>query len=68
MRCLFEPHTQLYRRGKAGQANQFGRMAMVYEDHAGFISLYHLMDRDSLDKDVVVEQTKIVQTKHNGEI
>lgn len=65
---LFEPHTQLYRRGKAGQPNQFGRMAMVYEDNAGFISHYHLMDRDTLDKDVVVEQTKIVQTKHGGEI
>ena len=65
---LFEPHTQLYRRGKAGQPNQFGRMAMVYEDGGGFISHYHLMDREALDKQVVVEQTKIAQSKHGGEI
>ena len=65
---IFEPHTQLYRRGKAGQPNQFGRMVMLYEDNAGFISHYYLMDRDELDADVVVEQTEIAQRKHGGEI
>lgn len=65
---LFETHTQLYRRGKAGQPNQFGRMVLVYEDGAGFISHYHLLDREASDTDVVVEQTKIAQQKHGGEI
>ena len=65
---LFETHTQLYRRGKAGQPNQFGRLVLVYEDGAGFISHYHLMDRTEGDTDVVVEQTKIVQQKHRNEI
>jgi len=65
---IFEPHTQLYRRGKAGQPNQFGRLVMIYEDNAGFISHYHLMGRDELDSDVVVEQTEIAQQKHGGEI
>jgi hypothetical protein len=65
---IFEPHTQLYRRGKAGQPNQFGRMAMVFEDAAGFISHYYLMSRNELDADVVVEQTRIVQRKHDGQI
>jgi IS5 family transposase len=65
---IFEPHTQLYRRGKAGEPNQFGRLVMVYEDAAGFISHYHLMGRQELDSDVVVEQTKIAQRKHAGEI
>lgn len=65
---IFEPHTQLYRRGKAGQPNQFGRLVMLYEDNAGFISHYYLMGRDELDADVVVEQTKIAQQKHGGEI
>ena len=37
---LFETHTQLYRRGKARQPNQFGRMALIFEDGAGFISHY----------------------------
>ncbi len=27
---VFEPHTQLYRRGKAGKENQFGRLFLTY--------------------------------------
>ena len=65
---IFETHTQLYRRGKAGEPNQFGRLVMIFEDAAGFISHYYLMGRQELDSDVVVEQTKIAQTKHGGEI
>ena len=65
---IFEPHTQLYRRGKAGEPNQFGRLVMVYEDGAGFISHYYLMDRQELDSEVVIEQTKTAQSKHEGEI
>ncbi len=65
---LFETHTQLYRRGKAGTPNQFGRMLLVFEDKIGFISLYHLMDRDVLDKDVIVAQTRQAQKLHKGEI
>jgi hypothetical protein len=65
---LFETHTQLYRRGKAGEPNQFGRLVLVYEDGAGFISHYHLMDREALDADVVVEETRKAQKKHKGQI
>jgi len=65
---LFETHTQLYRRGKAGQPNQFGRLALIYEDGAGFISHYHLMARDVTDKSVLCEQTRIAQQRHGGEI
>ncbi len=65
---MFETHTQLYRRGKAGKPNQYGRLVMVFEDGAGFISHYHLMDREANDKDVVVAQTKIAQKKHAGQI
>lgn len=65
---LFETHTQLYRRGKAGHPQQFGRLVLVYEDGVGFISHYHLMDRDASDVDVVVEQTRAAQRKHRGQI
>jgi len=65
---LFETHTQLYRRGKAKTPNQFGRLVLVFEDNAGFISHYHLMGRDASDSEVVVEQTKIAQRKHKGQI
>lgn len=63
---IFEPHTQLYRRGKAGQENQFGRLVMVYEDGAGFITHHCLMERDEQDADVTVEQTRIVQERLGG--
>ena len=65
---MFETHTQLYRRGKAGQPNQFGRLVLIYEDGAGFISHYHLLGREEGDKDVVVEQTRIAQQKHQNRI
>lgn len=65
---LFETHTQLYRRGKAGTPNQFGRQVLVFEDGAGFISHYHLMDREQGDADVIVKQTREAQKKHQGMI
>jgi len=65
---LFETHTQLYRRGKARTPNQFGRMALLFEDGAGFISNYHLMDRHASDGDVVVQQTRETQKRHNEAI
>ncbi len=65
---MFEPHTQLYMRGKARQPVQFGRLALVYEDGAGFITHLHLLPRDATDRDVVVEQTRIVQERLGGRI
>ena len=65
---LFETHTQLYRRGKAGQPNQFGRLALIFEDGAGFISHYHLMARDATDESVLCQQTRIAQARHGGAI
>ena len=65
---IFETHTQLYRRGKQAAPNQFGRLVMVYEDGAGFISHHYLLPRDAQDTDVVVEQTRIAQKRHKGRI
>jgi hypothetical protein len=65
---LFETHTQLYQRGKAGEPIQYGRLALIFEDGAGFISHYHMIDREATDMSVAVEQTKIVQAKHGGQL
>ena len=65
---IFEPHTQLYRRGKAGQENQFGRLALIYEDGQGFITHHYLLDRQETDVDVAVPQTHIVQQRLGGAI
>lgn len=65
---MFEPHTQLYKRGKAGDPMQFGRLALIYEDAAGFITHSYLLGREELDRDVVVPQTRIVQKRLKGAI
>lgn len=65
---IFETHTQLYKRGKAGQPVQFGRLVLIYEDGAGFVSHYHILPRDKSDRDVVVAQTRKAQKRHRGKI
>ncbi|MBM4002116.1 MAG: hypothetical protein FJ295_02350 [Planctomycetes bacterium] len=64
----FEPHTQLFKRGKAGAPVQFGRLVLVYEDGAGFLTHSYVLGRDEHDRDVVVRQTQIVQDRLNGAI
>lgn len=65
---LFETHTQLYRRGKAGDPNQFGRLLLVFEDKAGFISHHVVMDRKATDDEVIVAASRKVQQLHHGQI
>ena len=65
---ISEPHTQLYRRGKAGQPNQYGRLVLIYEDAAGFISHHYVMPRDVQDRDVAVEQTCTLQKRLNNRV
>ena len=65
---IFETHTQLYKRGKAGQPMQFGRLILLYEDGAGFITHHHLLPRDKGDRDVVVQETRKAQKRHKGKI
>lgn len=65
---IFEPHTQLYKRGKASEPIQFGRLVLIYEDRAGFIVHHHIMPREAQDQDVAVDQTRILQTRAGGKI
>ncbi len=65
---IFETHTQLYKRGKAAEPVQFGRLVLVCEDGAGFISHVHLMPRDADDRSVVVAQMRILQNRLGGRI
>lgn len=58
---IFEPHTQLYKRGKAGEPIQFGRQVLVFEDAAGFLVRGVLMNRDEGDQDVAVRETTLLQ-------
>jgi hypothetical protein len=65
---IFETHTQLYKRGKAREPMQFGRLVLVFEDGAGFITHSYVLPRDQGDRDVVVEQTRTAQKRHQGRI
>ena len=65
---IFEPHTQLYQRGKAGEPVQFGRQVLVYEDGAGFITHVFLLPRDQGERDVVVKQTRTLQKRLEGRL
>jgi hypothetical protein len=65
---IFEPHTQLYIRGKAGEPVQFGRAALVYEDAVGFITHAYVLGRTEHEREVVVPQTRIVQERLKGAI
>jgi len=65
---VFEPHTQLYKRGKAGEPIQFGRQVLVFEDGAGFIVKSVMMKRDQCDSGVAVEATKAVQKLFGNKI
>jgi hypothetical protein len=65
---IFETHTQLYKRGKAAEPVQFGRLVLVYEDGAGFITHAYLMPREADDRSVVVPQTRILQERLGGHI
>jgi IS5 family transposase len=60
---LFEPDTELIRRGKAAQPNQFGHQVLVIEDAVGYICHYQVLGREEGDRDVLIEAMKILQTR-----
>lgn len=65
---LFEPHTQLYKRGKAGEPVQFGRLALVFEDGAGFLTQHRLLSRIESDRDVAVPETRRLQQRFDNQV
>jgi len=65
---VFEPHTHLYIRGKAGEPVQFGRQVLVFEDAAGFIVHKKLMKRDQCDSGVAIEATKEIRKLFSNKV
>jgi hypothetical protein len=65
---LFEPHTQLYKRGKAGEPVQFGRLVLVFEDGAGFLTQHRLLKRTESDRDVAVPETRRLQQRFDQQV
>jgi transposase, IS5 family len=65
---LFETHTQLYKRGKAGEPVQFGRLVLVIEDAVGFLVDYEVLPRDGMDKTALLPAMRRTQTRLGGRI
>jgi transposase, IS5 family len=65
---LFEPHTELIKRGKEPNPNQFGHRVLVIEDAVGFICHYEIMANGVLDQDVLVAAMRALQKRMRGKI
>ncbi|MFQ5454170.1 MAG: hypothetical protein ACE5D6_08290, partial [Candidatus Zixiibacteriota bacterium] len=58
---IFEPHTELIKRGKAGKPIEFGHMVTIGQNEDKFITYYDVMAKRELDNtrtDVVLENHK----------
>jgi hypothetical protein len=65
---LFEPDTELIRRGKAAKPNQFGHQVLVIEDAVGYICHYQVLGREEDDRDVLIDAMKVLQTRMDHRI
>ena len=55
---IFEPHTELIKRGKQPNPIEFGHKVLVIEDAAGFVMDYRVVEDGVLDQDLVVPVMK----------
>lgn len=65
---IFEPHTELIRRGKTPNPNQFGHSVLVIEDDAGFVCHYEVLINGTQDQDVVIGAMQSLQQRVDGKI
>lgn len=65
---IFEPHTELIKRGKQPVPIQYGHNVLVIEDAAGFVVEYRVVDNGVLDQDLVVPVMRQLQERMGGKI
>jgi hypothetical protein len=65
---VFEPETQLIKRGKVPQPVEFGHRVLVIEDGAGFVCHYAILPRGAEDREVLMAEMKQVQRRLDGRI
>jgi len=65
---MFEPHTELIKRGKQPDPIQYGHKVLVIEDAAGFICHYEVMGNGVLDQDILVPAMTELQERVGGKI
>lgn len=65
---LFEPDTELIKRGKAGSPVEFGHKVMVLEDEVGFICHWKVLPIGVDERDVLIPEVRAVQQRLNDRI
>jgi transposase, IS5 family len=65
---IFEPHTELIKRGKQPDPIQYGHKVLVIEDAVGFICHYAVIANGVLDQDVLVPEMTELQERVGGKI
>jgi hypothetical protein len=65
---IFEPHTELIKRGKQPVPIQYGHNVLVIEDAAGFVVEHRVVDNGVLDQDLVVPVMRELQERYDGKI
>jgi transposase, IS5 family len=65
---IFEPHTELIKRGKQPVPIQYGHNVLVVEDAGGFVIHYQVVANGVLDQDLVVPVMKKLQQRFHGRI
>ena len=60
---LFEPSTEVIRKGKAGKPNEFGKMVKLQEAENQVIIDYEVYDRRPSDSDLLIPAIEIHQAK-----
>jgi hypothetical protein len=65
---IFEPETELIKRGKQAKPIQYGHNVLVIEDAVGFICEYQVVGKGVLDQDLVVPVMKKLQKRVGGKI
>jgi hypothetical protein len=65
---IFEPHTELIKRGKQPDPIQYGHKVLVIEDAVGFICHYAVVANGMLDQHVLVPAMTELQARVGGKI
>jgi len=65
---IFEPHTELIKRGKQPNPIQFGHNVLMIEDAVGFVVDYQVVGAGVLDQDLVVPVMKQLQERFDNKI
>jgi transposase, IS5 family len=65
---IFEPHTELIKRGKQPVPIQYGHNVLVIEDAVGFVVDYQVVANGVLDQDLVVPVMAKLQDRFSGQI